>query len=329
MEQIAILLPVYNDWECVNRLLAEMETLMASNDINIDVWIVNDGSTTEPTPEYVLPTYLALKKVKIIQLIRNLGHQRAISIGLSYLVDNYNYQAVVIMDADGEDKPEDILKFMGAWEKNPGDVIIAIRGKRHESVFFKFQYRIYKTLFRFFTGQNIRSGNFCLIPHKRLKQIVTMSEIWNHFSVGLQKSNIPRNLIVCERGKRYAGQSKMNFESLIIHGLCSISIYSDIVGVRAILVSLFLMGVLFIVSCVVVCIRLFSNAHIPGWATYSLGLLIVLICQLFIITIIFSFLVLGQRSTSGFIPIRDYKLFVFEINDYFISNTTHGYLKNI
>ena len=307
-------------------LLAEIDVLMSYNDINADVWIINDGSTIEPSFDDIIPTFHALKKINIIQLSRNLGHQRGISIGLSYLSDNYDYPAVIIMDADGEDKPEDVLKLIDAQENNPGDIIIAKRGKRHESILFKFLFYIYKIIFRFASGQNIQNGNFCLIPRKRLKQIVAMSEIWNHFSTGLHKSNIPKKLVLCERGKRYTGQSKMNFVSLIIHGLGSISIYIEIAGVRAIIASLSLMGVLFVVSCAVIYIRLFTNMSIPGWTTYTLGLLMVLIFQLFVVIVVFSFLILSLRTSSDFIPIRDYKVFILEVNDYSHSTTSHQHL---
>ena len=164
------------------------------------------------------------QQVQIVRLYRNLGHQRAIAIGLSYIAKEVSCEKVIVMDADGEDAPKDINALVAASEQSPDRIVFAQRTKRQESFTFRFFYGIYKFIFRQLTGKVITFGNFSLIPQRRLQNLVRVSEIWNNFPGGIIRSRIPYVAIPTERGKRLAGESKMNFVSLVLHGLSTISV---------------------------------------------------------------------------------------------------------
>jgi hypothetical protein len=144
-----------------------------------------------------------------------------------------------------------------------------------------------------------------------------MSELWNHYAAAVFRSKLPFEMTPIPRGTRIAGSSKMNFAALLSHGLSAISVFGDIVGVRLLIGSLasFLMAGLGIV--LVLCIRFFTNAAIPGWATYTIGTLAVIMMQIITIATSFTFVVLSNRANLGFVPLRDYSLFVEECVEFY------------
>ena len=172
---------------------------------------------------------LTKNSIKILNLKINVGHQRAIAVGLQYVFNEVvEYDFLVVLDSDGEDKPEDIPSLIEkAKKQNNKKIIFTQRNKRQESSLFKTGYFFYKYLFCFLTGQKINFGNFSVIPKKLLGQVVCQQNIWNHYSGCIIQSKIPFDKILLDRGKRYKGTSKMNFNSLILHGLSSISVYFD------------------------------------------------------------------------------------------------------
>ena len=208
-----------------------------SSNINFSIIVVNDGSTEENKIElknnFIDTTILNLKV--------NIGHQRAIAVGLQYIYnekDDYDY--VVVMDSDGEDKPEDIILLLEkATKEGSKKIIFAQRKKRQESILFKTGYFFYKYLFYFLTGQKINFGNFSVIPKKLIGKVVHQNNIWNHYSGGIIQSKIPFDKVLLDRGKRYHGVSKMNFNNLIIHGLSSIAVYFDFLSLRILRYSLY------------------------------------------------------------------------------------------
>ena len=302
--KIAIVTPVFNDWLALDLLVQKIQGLYADK-YEIHYYAVDDGSSSTQVPKSLSETV----NFNIIQLTRNLGHQRAIVIGLCHVSENFSGDGVVVMDSDGEDRPEDIQALIDALERKE-KIVFASRSERQESFLFKFLYYWYKFTFRMLTSQKISFGNFCIVPQSSLKKLVYMSEIWNHFSGGVIRSRLSYKEVPLPRGKRLEGQSKMNLTSLIIHGISSISLYLDVVATRLLLLSLGLIAFCGMVFTVILYYRFFTELAIPGWATYTSIGLVVIVMQNFFSALILVFLVLFYRSQGLFVPIDNYKTFI-------------------
>ncbi|HEY9852987.1 MAG TPA: glycosyltransferase [Leptolyngbyaceae cyanobacterium] len=319
-EQLSILIviPVFNDWEALEILLINIDKNLYGKPFNVDILIVDDASTTPVFSNFISTPLKEINKIEILELRRNIGHQRAIAIGLSYIEENLYYQAVVIMDGDGEDDPKDVIKLIEECHKQDFQkVIFARRSKRSETWLFKLFYIFYKHLYKLLTGHHIRVGNFSIIPHKIIPRLVVVSELWNHYAVGLLKAKVPYAEIYSKRGNRLAGKPKMNFVSLITHGLSAISVYGDVVGVRLLIASIWLILFTLIAIVAAIIVKLFSNLAIPGWTSYIVILFFIILMQSVMLSLFFSFLILSGRNNSSFLPKRDYHYFILGIRQVF------------
>jgi hypothetical protein len=306
-----LLIPVFNDWASLARLLTELDEVLAAVGRKADVLVVDDGSTTEPHDLDEPWRFTALKRIDVLALRRNLGHQRAIAVGLAYVEDCLQTGPVVVMDGDGEDDPADVPRLLDRVEELGGaEIVFAERTRRSESITFKIFYALYKMLHWALTGKGVRVGNFSAIPRRRMSSLVVVSELWNHYAAAVFRSRQPYSMIPTQRATRYCGRSTMNFVSLVTHGLSAISVYADIAGVRLLVMSAFMalltMGA--IVGAVIV--RLATNLAIPGWASYTVGILVILLFQAVLGMFVFSFVILGARHGSTFLPRRDYSYFI-------------------
>jgi len=311
INSIVILIPVHDDWESLGILLKNIDICLVNLHAKVTIVVIDDASTVTYISSQFKYDWQSINAIEVVELRRNLGSQRAIAIGLAYIEASINCDAVVVMDGDGEDKPEDILKLIDkSYEDEFKKVIFAYRRKRSESQQFKLFYFIYKKVFKVLTGKQIRFGNFSIIPRQSLKRLVAVSEIWNHYASGLIRSRLPYSEIVTDRGDRNTGQSKMNFTALVTHGLSSLSVYTDIIGTRLLLFALvlFLLGLILI--AVVITIKIFTDLAIPGWATFTIALLCLFILQTITISLLLIFMVLGARSTYTTLPCRDYKSYI-------------------
>jgi glycosyltransferase involved in cell wall biosynthesis len=310
--QIIIVMPVYEDWESAGILSAAIdECLMAFPRIAATVLLVDDGSSrTEPDnfPGYAPKN---IKSIKVLRLRRNLGHQRAIAVALAYVQQKLPGDAALIMDADGEDRPQDIHRLVEAFEASDSPVtVFAERGRRIESLSFKLFYGCYRLLHRMLTGRNIRFGNFSLLPRRHLDSIVAYPELWNHYAAAVLKARLPYTTLRADRGKRLRGNSKMSFVGLVIHGLSALFASYEIVSTRLLVGTALLGMAFFILMLAVVGVRLFTHLAIPGWATFTGGLLFILVTQSIAAQLIIIFSVMMSRNNLGFLPIRDYEYFV-------------------
>jgi hypothetical protein len=309
-EKYVFVIPQFNDWEALNLLIdtinRDVEEAIL---LNTSLLIVDDCSSIEPIQPY--PNFKG-KEIRQITLARNLGHQRAIAIGLSYVADQMECDKVVVLDADGEDAPSDINKLVKRSKEVPGKVVFARRTKRQESFLFQKLYIVYKLLFKLLTGKIITFGNFSIVPYQRLITLVKVSEIWNNYPVGIIRSRIPYDDIPTERAKRLAGTSKMNLVSLVLHGFSAISVMIDMTAVRILIFSIFLSVVAGIFICSILFLKLIGNAT-PGWAS-TLGVtLLMLIFQAFTISLFLVFMVLHSRTQQSFIPALQYKDFIAKV----------------
>ena len=220
--KVKILIPIYNDWRSVSELLKNIDQQI--NDLNdeLSVLIINDGSNEEKEE---FSEFKNIKSIKIINMKENQGHARCNAAGLKYIFENEDFDYVIPMDGDGEDRPEEIKLLIEKSKDYPDDVITANRVKRSEGLLFKLCYETHKLLTLVFTGQNIKFGNFSLLPKSIVEKMVNEKATWNSFSGSLCKVSKERKSISSTRGNRYFGPSKMSFLNLIQHSLSIISVF--------------------------------------------------------------------------------------------------------
>jgi hypothetical protein len=319
---IAIVIPVLDDWNSLGLLLPILDKTLADQSLSTEVIVVDDGSTlsfdeANPTP----PAFEHIEKVSVLELKRNLGHQRAITLGLAFAAAERDCDAVIVMDGDGEDDPRDAIRLIEKCrEEKFAKMIFAKRSKRTEGLIFRLFYSLYRLFYKVLTGKTIRIGNFSIVPRKILKRLVVVSEVWNHYAAGTLKARVPYTEIDTNRGTRLYGTPKMNFISLVTHGLSAISVNGDVAGVRLLLgtcgLILFSLAGIF----VVVMVRLITDLAIPGWATYVVALLLIILMQAVTLSLFFIFLVLNNRDNASFLPERDYVHFISSIREIFVKN---------
>lgn len=305
---LIILFPVYNDWESLYKLLNSIESMEKSQSIKGLSYLVVDDCSSQPPDK---GSFEKFKDLEIVELTQNLGHQRAIAIGLSHIANEKECDAVIVMDSDGEDRPEDINRLAESLSGSNGSkIIFAGRKKRQEGLIFRFLYGIYKLFFRVLTGKPISFGNFCIIPKGLLQKLVYRSELWNNFAGGVIRSKLPFDKIPTTKGRRLAGKSKMNIVSLIIHGLGAITVHIDVVAVRLLIVVIGLISIMFAGIFLVVLIKLVTVIALPGWASLITVGLASILAQAFVMLCVLVFIVLNYRNQRLFIPKYDYKNFI-------------------
>ncbi|NIJ50998.1 glycosyltransferase [Dyadobacter arcticus] len=312
-ENFAIIVPQFNDWEALNLLIQKINSDLNTPILkNTTLLIVDDCSSKKRNQPFA--TFEG-KEIKLLKLYRNLGHQKAIAIGLSYVAEHLPTDKVIVMDADGEDAPSDINSLAAKSLEEPDTIIFAERNKRTENFMFRFFYVIYKMIFKLLTGKVITFGNFSLIPQSRLQNLVRVSEIWNNYPGGIIKSRIPYDSVLTNRAKRLAGESKMNFVSLVLHGLSAISVMIDTTAVRILIFSIMMSGVAIAFIFIILFLKLIGNAT-PGWASTLGSTLMILMLQSFLISLFLVFMVLQYRSQQHFIPAVHYRDFVEKVETF-------------
>lgn len=235
--------------------------------------------------------------------------------GLSYIDEHVPCDAVLIMDADGEDRVEDIPSLLRRFdEEGQARIVFAERTRRAEGLLFRLLYLAYRLLHRLLTGGSVRIGNFSVAPMRRVRSLVVVSELWIHYAAAAVRSRQPMCSVPTGRGRRLDGRSRMSFVSLVVHGLSAISVYSDVVFTRLIVATSTLSAAAVIGLLAVAMVRLFTTLAIPGWATFTAGLLLVLMVQAVMFAAGLTFQVLGSRQHLSVIPRRDYATFVLGID---------------
>tara|TARA_B100000925_G_scaffold191147_1_gene144595 strand:+ start:93 stop:962 length:870 start_codon:yes stop_codon:yes gene_type:complete len=220
---IKILIPVYNDWQSVSKLIDEINKLNLNQENNISIIIVNDSSSHDRQEEN--KDYDNIHSIKILNMKINQGHTRCIATGLKYIFEKEKFDYVIPMDGDGEDRPEEIKDFIEIAKTAQGKSIVGERIKRSEDLIFKICYQLHKIFTFAFTGNSIKFGNFTCLSKTTVEKMINEKATWNSFSGSLKK--IENNLLTIPsiRGKRYFGPSKMSFLSLLKHSLSIISVF--------------------------------------------------------------------------------------------------------
>ena len=237
MKKYIILIPIYNDRESLTKLIENINSEI--NDLNseISIIVINDASSHQIIDQY--QNTENINSIEIINMRENKGHARCIASGLKYIFEKKEFDYVIPMDGDGEDRPEEIKEFIELAEQSKDQSIIGERVKRSESLFFKLCYQFHKFLTLSFTGQSIKFGNFTCLSKITVEKMLNEKATWNSFSASLKKTE--KNLISIPsiRGTRYFGPSKMSFFNLLKHSLSIISVFRKTVLIRSALFIIF------------------------------------------------------------------------------------------
>lgn len=284
--RLAVLVPVYNDWSAATLLLEGLRHVLPPT---TRILLVNDGSS-EPVPE--------IAGADVLDLFYNLGHQRALCCGLVQLFQDGDCDAVLVMDADGEDGPQDVPRLLDAFRDEGGrKMIFAARARRTEGVAFKLFYLVYRTLHRLFVGFDIRIGNFSVIPFSAVAALVRSGHLWNHYAAAAVKSRLPLATVPIAKSKRMHGKSGMSFLNLMIHGLSALAVNIDVIAART------LVGV-------VIALGVGAVALIVSPASLTAGFVLLILMQVVVIAVLFTLGVLTTRAIPAFIPLRDAPYFI-------------------
>jgi len=229
--KVKIVIPIYNDWRSAFKLFDEIDNLKIDENFEISIIVVNDASNHDrPNVEM---NFDNIQSIKVLNMKKNQGHARCIATGLKYIFDKEEFDYVIPMDGDGEDRPEEIKDFLNQIKNTNGITVVGERIKRSESLLFKVCYQMHKLITFTFTGKLIKFGNFTCLPKTVVEKMVNEKATWNSFSGSLSK--IQKNFIKIPsvRGARYFGPSKMSFASLIKHSLSIISVFKKTFLVRS------------------------------------------------------------------------------------------------
>jgi glycosyltransferase involved in cell wall biosynthesis len=298
-----VVTPVFEDTEASTRLFKELSLTLGEQ---LYVVAVDDGSVQQPVDIRHLEE--AGVDGAVITLRRNVGHQRAIAVGLSYVADQLpDAQWVVVMDSDGEDVPASIAQLISPLASGDVDVVVAERKSRVETLKFRSFYLVYKWLFLALTGRRISFGNFMALKPAALKRLVAMQELWIHVAACVLTSKLRVEKCALDRGPRFAGQSKMNFVGLALHGFRGLMVFAEDVLVRvgmacAVIAALSIFG-----GAAAIVLKILNFAT-PGWFSVALGILLLVFLQtgtLTLMTLMLTGVVKGSIVASV-----DYKAFI-------------------
>jgi len=238
MKKIIILIPVYNDWESLNKLLSEInENIKSFSEINFECLIVNDASSIHPS-ELKKPSNFW--SIELLNMKENRGHARCNAFGIRYVYQNKEFDNLILMDGDGEDRPEEIKSLIEKIKEDPSLSVVAKRVKRSEGPFFQSLYQLHKLITFIFTGKNINFGNFSILTRNDVEKLSSKASLWSSFSGSVKKNIKSLNEINSIRGLRYFGPSKMSLFKLIIHSLSIIAVFKYQVFLRSTLMLIVL-----------------------------------------------------------------------------------------
>ena len=234
MKNFTIAIPVFNDWDNLNRLLKKINLIAKKNSFEFNILIINDFSTIKQKINFKKNIYI--KKLDVLNLDKNLGSQRAIAVALNYLLKQKKKikHDIVIMDADGQDDPNVIKNLIYTFKKNYPDIVVVERTNRNEQFWFKFLYSFHKIILFIFTGNYIKFGNFSLISFRKIKNIINSSDLWAAYPAAIVNNLNNIKKIQSERKKRYSGNSKVNLNKLFNHSSRVFSVFKNKIVVTSI-----------------------------------------------------------------------------------------------
>jgi len=302
--EIVVVTPVYEDLEASSRLFRELDVVLGERAF---VVAVDDGSVRQPLPASALDSLRG--GGAIVKLRRNVGHQRAIAIGVGLVAEHMREsQRVVVMDSDGEDLPQSVPRLLAALD-NPGiDVAVAQRKSRIETFRFKAFYEVYKRLFSVMTGRPISFGNFMALRLAGVRRLAAMQELPIHVAAAVVASKLRVSVSPIDRGPRYAGQSKMNFVGLALHGFRALMVFAEDVLVRVGLLCAAIVAASILCGLVAIGLKVAGFAT-PGWFSVAVGILLLALLQTGTLALMMLMLT-GVVRSGAVVTAASYKEFV-------------------
>ncbi|MFL2889488.1 MAG: glycosyltransferase [Pelagibacteraceae bacterium] len=238
MKKFKILIPVYNDWDSLTKLLEEINIIINNfRDIDFSILIINDASSIK-APKIKVPKNIS--KIELINIKKNQGHARCNALGIRYLSEKEDFDFLIVMDGDGEDQPQEIRDLVKKILIDEHTSVVAKRVKRSEGIIFQFLYQIHKLITIFFTGKNINFGNYSCLIKKDIKILASKKSLWSSFSGSVKFHILELNSIDSTRGVRYFGPSKMSLNNLILHSFSIIAVFKNIVFLRSAIIIIIL-----------------------------------------------------------------------------------------
>lgn len=299
---LAIIIPIFDDWESLSMLVERLGTALPDSGCGTHLVLVDDGGAVPP-PDLSRLIGRTCFSASLVGLTRNVGSQRAIAVGLCHAVETLRPARVVIMDADGEDRPEDVGALLAMLEANPGSIVVAQRRRRSEGWRFRLFYRFYKGLFALLTGVPISFGNFSAMEYAAARRLVAMHELLLHVPASMIRSRFPIVPVPTDRGRRYAGQSRMNLISLMVHGLSAIAVFSERIFTRILVMcaGIFLVAVLAVLTALTLKA---AGLATPGWTTSVASMMIIVILQNAAVALGGLFIVMNNKHDLAIVPSR-------------------------
>lgn len=311
---LTLLTFVKDDWRALTLLLARLDSALAGAGLVARLIVMDDGSQAGPeTVTDLAPSdgFRAIERVEALVLARNLGHQRAIAVGLSHLAAEGAEGLVVVLDGDGEDRPEDVPRLVAAAKEDPDRrLVFASRSRRAEGVAFRVGYRCYQVLHWLATGRGIRVGNFSAVPASRLGALACNPDLWNHYAASVFAARMPTRLVPCPRGERLEGRSRLNLVALVVHGLSAIACYRESVVVRLAALFAIVLATALGTLAVLGVTALASPASGRALAAVAAALVALTAVQVLGACALAALLLLSQRSAATVFPLRDHAAFI-------------------
>ncbi|WP_058833869.1 glycosyltransferase [Luteimonas abyssi] len=302
-----VVMPVYEDLEASSKLFVELARAQGAETYIV---AVDDGSVRQPLDASAIEA-AGLEGV-VIKLRRNVGHQRAIAIGLSYVAEHFGDDVVVVaMDSDGEDTPHSITELLDRLALPDADVVVAARRTRVESLKFKAFYVVYKFLFSLLSGRKISFGNFMAAKMPAVRRLAAMQELWTHVAAAVLGSKLRVQACALDRGPRYAGRSKMNFVGLALHGFRALMVFAEDVLVRVGIACIIVAGMAVAGGVLAMLLKAFGFAT-PGWFSLAFGILVLVFLQTAALTLIILMLS-GMIRSGGVLVAGTYRDFIDEV----------------
>ena len=236
MKKFKILIPVYNDWDSFTKLINEINSVVGDiKNAEFDCMVVNDASTIK-TPNIKVPQNI--KKIELFNMKQNKGHARCNAFGIRHLSKKNDFDHLIVMDGDGEDRPEEIKYLVSQALKDQEVSVVAKRVKRSEGPIFQILYEIHKLITLLFTGQQVNFGNYSCLTKKDVIALSQQESLWSSFSGTVKKSILRLNTINSIRGLRYFGPSKMSLLNLGIHSFSIIAVFKSQVFLRGFILAI-------------------------------------------------------------------------------------------
>ena len=268
MIKVIILIPIFNDWESLEKLISEIdESVDGLKEYLFECLIINDASSIE-APKLKKPKNL--NSIKIFNMKENKGHARCNAFGIRYIFKNKKFDNIILMDGDGEDRPEELKSLIDKNISEPEVSVVAKRVKRSEGIFFQFLYQLHKLITFIFTGKKINFGNYSLLIKKDVEKIYSKASLWSSFSGTIKKNLKPLNEIKSIRGIRYFGPSQMSLFKLIIHSLSIIAVFKYNVFLR---------------SALILIVFAYFNSYLGNLAIFSQILIVIFNLIIFIVSL--------------------------------------------